>query len=236
VTIGHATNAFGNIANVAANTWFIIKGENLSPAGDTRTWLASDFVNSQLPTSLDGVSVTINGVNAFVYYISPTQINVLTPPNVAGGVAQIQVTNGGIESAPAAVAAEAISPTLFEFGAGPYVTAVHLNGTLLGPTTLYPGSSTPAQPGETILVFANGFGPTSSAVVSGSEQQGGSLQTTPAVTIGNIQATVQFAGLISPGLYQFNVVVPANAPPGDNAISASYNGVATQPGVLINVQ
>jgi uncharacterized protein (TIGR03437 family) len=54
--------------------------------------------------------------------------------------------------------------------------------------------------------------------------------------IGNIQATVQFAGLISPGLYQFNVVVPATAPQGDNAISATYNGVTTQPGVLINVQ
>jgi uncharacterized protein (TIGR03437 family) len=149
---------------------------------------------------------------------------------------QIQVTNGGKESAPAAVVAEATSPTLFEFGAGPYVTAVHLNGSLLGPTTLYPGSSTPAQPGETIVVFANGFGPTSSAVVSGSEEQGGSLQTMPTVMIGNIQATVQFAGLISPGLYQFNVVVPATAPQGDNAISATYNGVTTQPGVLINVQ
>jgi uncharacterized protein (TIGR03437 family) len=236
VTIGHATNAFGNIGNLAANTWFIIKGANLSPAGDTRTWQASDFVNNQLPTSLDEVSVTVNGVNAFVYYISPSQINVLTPPNVAAGVAQIQVTNGGTKSAPAAVVAEAISPTLFEFGAGPYVTAVHLNGSLLGPATLYPGSSTPAQPGETIVVFANGFGPTSSAVVSGSEQQGGSLQTTPVVTIGNIQAAVSFAGLISPGLYQFNVVVPANVLAGDNAISASYNGAATQPGVLINVQ
>ena len=139
-------------------------------------------------------------------------------------------------SAPAAVVAAATSPTLFEFGAGPYVTAVHLNGNLLGPTTLYPSASTPAQPGETIVVFANGFGPTSSAVVSGSEQQGGSLQTTPVVTIGNIQAAVPFAGLISPGLYQFNVVVPANVPAGDNAISASYNGVTTQPGVLITVQ
>ena len=236
VTIGHATNAFGNIPNVAANTWLIIKGANLAPAGDTRTWQASDFVNNQMPTSLDEVSVTINGVSAFVYYISPTQINVLTPPNVAAGLVQIQVTNGGKESAPAAVVAEATSPTLFEFGAGPYVTAVHLNGSLLGPTTLYPGSSTPAQPGETIVVFANGFGPTSSAVVSGSEEQGGSLQTMPTVMIGNIQATVQFAGLISPGLYQFNVVVPATAPQGDNAISATYNGVTTQPGVLINVQ
>ena len=236
VTVGQATNAFGNIPNVAANTWFIIKGEKLAPAGDTRTWQASDFANNQLPTTLDGVSVTINGVNAFVYYISPTQINVLTPPNLPTGLAQIRVTNAGVQSAAATVVSAAISPTFFEFGAGPYVTAVHADGSLLGPTTLYPGYTTPARAGETVLLFANGFGPTSSAVVSGSEQQGGNLATAPVVTIGGIQAAVQFAGLISPGLYQFNVVVPDNIPSGDNSIVASYNGSTTQPGVMINVQ
>ncbi len=236
VTLGQATNAFGNIPNVAANTWFIIKGENLAPAGDTRIWQSSDFVNNQLPISLDGVSVTINGVNAFVYYISPTQINVLTPPNLATGLAQIQVTNAGVQSAAANIVSVALSPTFFEFGAGPYVTAAHADGSLLGPTTLYPGYTTPAQPGETILLFANGFGSTSSAVVSGSEQQSGNLPATPVISIGGIQAAVQFAGLISPGLYQFNVVVPGNVPSGDNPITATYNGSTTQPGILINVQ
>jgi uncharacterized protein (TIGR03437 family) len=236
VTVGQATNAFGNLPNVAANTWFIIKGENLAPAGDTRIWQSSDFVNNQLPISLDGVSVTINGVNAFVYYISPTQINVLTPPNLPTGLVQIQVTNQGAQSAAAAVVSNAISPTFFEFGAGPYVTAVHADGSLLGPTTLYPGYTTPAQAGETILLFANGFGPTSSAVVSGSEQQGGNLPSAPVVTIGGMQAAVKFAGLISPGLYQFNVVVPANIASGDNSITATYNGSSTQPGTLISVQ
>jgi uncharacterized protein (TIGR03437 family) len=141
-----------------------------------------------------------------------------------------------VQSAVATIVAQTLSPTFFEFGAGPYVTAVHLNGSLLGPTTLYPGSSTPAQPGETVVLFANGFGPTSSTVVSGSEQQSGNLPATPVVTIGGIQATVQFAGLISPGLYQFNVVVPPNVPAGNNAITASYSGSTTQAGVLINVQ
>ena len=235
VTVGQTTNAFGNIPNIAANTWFIIKGENLATAGDTRTWQASDFVNNQMPTSLDGVSVTLNGVNAFVYYISPQQVNVLAPPNLAPGIVQVQVNNKAGVSAPASVVAQSISPTFFIFGAGPYVTAVHADGSLIGPTTLYPGYSTPAKAGESILLFANGFGPTSSGVISGSEAQGGTLATNPVITIGGLSASVQFAGLISPGLYQFNVVVPA-LPSGNATLTATYNGQSTQPGVLLSIQ
>jgi uncharacterized protein (TIGR03437 family) len=148
---------------------------------------------------------------------------------------QIQVNNKGALSDPASVVVQAISPTFFEFGAGPYVTAVHANGSLIGPTTLYPGYSTPAQAGETILLFANGFGSTSTTVVSGSEQQSGSLPALPLVTIGGTPANVQFAGLISPGLYQFNVIVPGSLPSGDNALTATFSGLTTQPGVLLSI-
>jgi hypothetical protein len=47
---------------------------------------------------------------------------------------------------------------------------------------------------------------------------------------------VQFAGLVSPGLYQFNVVVPVTAPNGDNTLTAQYNGLTAQSGVLLTVQ
>ena len=33
-----------------------------------------------MPVKLDGVSVKINGESAYMGYISPTQINILTPP------------------------------------------------------------------------------------------------------------------------------------------------------------
>lgn len=65
-------NAEGGGATIAPNTWVTLKGAGLAPAGDSRTWQAADFVNNQLPTQLDGVSVTMNGENAYVYYISPT--------------------------------------------------------------------------------------------------------------------------------------------------------------------
>jgi uncharacterized protein (TIGR03437 family) len=48
-------------------------------------WQGSDFTNGQMPTQLDGVSVTVNGKPAYVYYISPTQVNILTPPDPMPG-------------------------------------------------------------------------------------------------------------------------------------------------------
>ena len=93
-----------------------------------------------------------------------------------------------------------------------------------------------ARPEEVIELFANGFGPVLPPVISGSASQMGSLPSLPLVAIGGVPAMVQFAGLVSPGLYQFNVVVPASANDGDNSITATYNGVATQAGTLLTVR
>ncbi len=232
--ISNVVNAEGGGAVIAANTWVEIFGSGL--AQDTRIWGGSDFLNNQLPTALDGTTVTVNGVNAFVYYISPKQINVLTPPNLAPGPVQVVVTNQGAPSQAFAAMAQQYSTSFFVFGGGPYVAATHANGSLIGPTTLYPGSSTPAAPGETIVLYANGFGPVTPAVVSGSETQSGNLPEFPAILIGQNKASVTFAGLISPGLYQFNVQVPSAAVSGDNAITATYNSNSTQAGTLLTIR
>ena len=229
-------NAEGGASTIAPNTWVTIKGASLAPAGDSRIWQASDFVGNQMPTQLDGVGVAMNGESAYVYYISPAQINVLTPPDLAAGPVQVQVTTSAGTSASFTAQAQQVSPSFFIFGGGPYVAATHLDGTLIGPTSLYPGQSTPAKAGETIIVYANGFGPVSPPVVKGSSSQSGSLTPLPNITIGGAPATVQFAGLISPGLFQFNVVVPASATAGDNAVAATYNGASSQAGTLLTVQ
>jgi uncharacterized protein (TIGR03437 family) len=229
-------NAEGGAATIAPNTWVEIQGSNLGPAGDTRTWGNSDFVSGQLPTGLDGVSVTVNGVPAYVYYISPTQVNILTPPNAISGSVPVQVSDNGVISANFMVQAQAESPSFFVFGGGPYLAATHVNGSYLGPTNLYPGLTTPAQPGETIVMYANGFGSTSTPVVSGSETQSGTLSPMPEITIGGAAAKVTFAGLVAPGEFQFNVVVPPSLANGDQPTMAMYNGLTTQTGTLITVQ
>ena len=235
-TITVVANAEGGVATIAPNSWVEIKGSNLAPSGDTRVWQTTDFLNNQLPTSLDGVSVTVNGVPAYVYYISPTQVNILTPPKAISGLVAVQLTNNGVTSANFMVQAQAESPSFFVFGGGPYIAATHVNGSYLGPTGLYPGLTTPAQPGETVVMYANGFGSTSTPVVSGSETQSGTLSPMPVITIGGATATVTFAGLVAPGEFQFNVVVPPSLANGDQPTMAMYNGLTTQAGALITVQ
>jgi uncharacterized protein (TIGR03437 family) len=158
----------------------------------------------------------------------------------------VQVNNNGSPSNSFTVQAQTLAESFFVINGGPYVVAAHLSGSfctspiagvcLVGPPTLYPGYSTPAQRNETIVIYANGFGSTGVQVVSGSETQSGSLPAFPVIQIGNVTATVTFAGLISPGLYQFNVIVPATASSGDNTLTATYNGQKTQSGTLITIQ
>ena len=233
--IGLVANAAGESATIAPNTWVEIKGSNLAPAGRTRIWRDADFVNRQMPTQLDGVSVTVNGKSAYIYYISPTQVNILTPPDSMTGSIQVVVTNNGSTTAAYTAPTQTVSPSFFTFPGG-YVAATHVNGNLLGPATLYPGFTTPAKPGETVTLYANGFGPASVPVISGSDVQSGNLFPLPLVQIGGINATVLFAGLVAPGQFQFNIVASASLADGDHLLTATYSGLTTQPGTLITIQ
>jgi uncharacterized protein (TIGR03437 family) len=177
----------------------------------------------------------VNGKSAYVYYISPTQVNILTPPDAMSGAVPVVVTNNGATAAAFTAQAQSISPSFFVFNGGPYVAAEHSDGSLIGPTTLYPGATTPAKPGETIVIYANGFGTTNVPVTSGSTTQSGTLSPLPVIQIGGVGATVRFAGLVAPGEFQFNVVVPAPLANGDQPIVATYNGQTTQAGTTIAV-
>lgn len=74
-------------SGVPAGSWVTLTGTNLW------TWTDADFVGNRLPSVLDGVSVKIGGRDASIYFISPTQLNVLAPSNLPPGPAAIEVTN-----------------------------------------------------------------------------------------------------------------------------------------------
>jgi uncharacterized protein (TIGR03437 family) len=235
-------NAFGDAPLISPNAWVEIKGTDLAPFGDSRIWQASDFIGSQLPTELDGVSATVNGNNAFVYFVSPTQVNVLTPPDPLQGVALVQVAINGVMSNVANVPAQPESLSFFDFVSTvsglSYVYGRHsTDNSLIGPPSLFPGFTTPVKPGESIYVAGTGFGPTDVPVVSGSVTQSGTLPAPlPVIQVGGFPATVTFAGLIAVRTYQFSFVVPMEVPDGDVALTATYDGLSTQPGLLITVQ
>jgi uncharacterized protein (TIGR03118 family) len=213
-TTGIVNGASLTAGAIAANTWVSIKGGALSAT--TRTWAAPDFVNKQLPAQLDGIGVTMNGEAAYVEFVSPSQLNVLVPADLPAGATQIQVTNNGLKSAVIDTTLQAAAPAFFTIGAitasgNAYIAAEHSDGSVSGPPNLIAGlSTTPLQAGETAVLFATGLGATNPAVPNGQTFPAPlPLSVTPTVTIGGLNAQVAFAGLISPGLYQVNVVIPS---------------------------
>ena len=230
-------NSASGAPAIESGSWVTIYGTGLSAT--TRAWQASDFSGNNLPTTLDGVSVQIDGKKAAIAYISPGQLNVQAPADTATGPVQVQVNNS-YGAATGTASLQNYSPAFFTLQAK-YAAARHnTDGIYVAPAG-YLGSaatSRPAQPGEFIQIFATGFGPTTPAVPSG--QVVGSPApladlTQLKITIGGAAATVQYAGIVAPGEYQLNVVVPL-VPDGDQPILAIIGGVSSQTGVSIPVK
>ena len=240
-------NTTSGLNQIAQNDWIEIKGTNLvprtTPAGGMFWSNAPEFAQGRMPTELGGISVTVNGKPAYVYWFCsaattpdcPTdQINVLTPLDDYVGLVQIVVKNGSETSAPFLRFKNPAMPTFLLFSAKGHAVATHLDGSLLGPATLFPGASTPARRGETITLWGVGFGLPTTPLTDGSSTQRGSLPATLSCTLGGSPVQVASA-LISPGLYQFNVTVSDNMAAGERHFYCTYGEFLTL-GVLVAVQ
>ncbi len=205
---------------IAPNTWVALRGSGMSETSGTWT-----VTGSTLPTTLNGVTVTVNGEAAPVSAVGNTQLTFLVPSDITpGGNAQIQTTNNGLTSATVSVPVTALAPAFFIEGTAngiSYIAAEHASGGLVGPTTLVSGKTTPATAGETISLFGTGFG---------------SISPAPEVLIDALPAQVTFAGQIAPGVDQFNVVVPQGVRSGDALVVGLTGIYETQLGAFINVQ
>jgi len=213
-----SASSYGGFSAVAPGSFVEIYGSNL--AFDTRGWTKADFTGDEAPTMLDGVSVSIAGQSAFVNYIvaNPGQVNVELPSNIPTGTQQMVVMNKNGTSAPFDVTVNATEPGLlapasFKIGGKQYVVAFHSdNVTYVLPEGAIAGiPSRPAKPGETIVMYGNGFGPVTPNIPAGELAQGNNQLVAPfEVMFGGTAAKLAYDGL-SPGLvgvYQFDVVVP----------------------------
>jgi len=200
---------------IAPDTWVQIKGNGLSATTGT-----FQVKGNTLPTEINGVGVTVNGTAVPVSFVSNTQVNFLVPSTVSASRAQIQTTNNGLTSAAVTVDVDPLAPAFFTLGTNAtsgntYVSAQHVNGTLIGPAATIK-TATPAEPGETILLFGTGFG-----APLASDQL---LARAPTIVIDGIDADVSFASLVGPGLYQFNVVVPSTVTLGQDVLVVGLSG------------
>jgi uncharacterized protein (TIGR03437 family) len=221
---------------IVPNSWVTILGSDL--ASKTDDW-TNFIVNGEFPTAVDGVSVTIGGQAAYIDFVSPGQINLLAP-DVGSGPLPLTVTTAGGTSATFTVTSNQYGPAFFEWPSGqPVATRQDFswavkNGTFLGTAT------TPAKPGDVIILWGTGFGPTNPSAPFGTpvpSDKTYSTTTLPDVTIDNIPATVYGAALAPGfgGLYQIAIQVPTSIADGDWPIQASIAGVQSPNGTILSV-
>ncbi len=244
------SNTFNPADGLSSNTFGSIFGVDLTSV--TLTW-DNAFVDGVAPTMLGGAQVLYDGEPAFISFVGEgddfgvpfDQINFVAPTinnKGAGGLVPVQVVTAGGTSAAAMVIHQALSPSFFPLVA-PNVAAVHLDGTLVGPPGLIPVVTTrAANPGDIVLLFGTGFGPTTPPVPVGTLpgtvlEAGVPSATNQEVKIcfGDVEVTPLFAGLSGfVGLYQITVTVP-DVPAGDAQLLAKIGGLQTQDGITIRI-
>ncbi len=222
-TVNGASFAFSNASNgpIAPGAIVSIFGSNLAPS-------VASYLSAPLSTSLNGVSVSINGLAAPLFYTSPAQLNAQVPYSVVTGSGTVTVSRGGNTSVARTVNVGSVSPGLFSVGQNGSGAAIafHADGRLITGTA-------PAFPGESIMTFGNGFGPLSSSVPEGTKSPSQTVTTvnTPLVDVGGIPAVVTFSGLAPGfiGVNQMNLNVPEGLPTssGTSLQVVNLNGIAS---------
>jgi len=202
-----------NSANFAPVTNPIAPNEFITLFGSGMAGGASTAQNLPLPTTLGNVQVLINGIAAPLDYVSATQIVALVPTSISpdNGVyyATIQVMNNGAPSNQVTVYTNWTAPGVFAepIAVGP-AAAQHANYSLIS-------STSPANPGEVVILYAGGLGSVNPPVVPDGAAAPSTL--TPTVAMidvdfsGVFPSTINFAGLTptTAGLYQINVPIPS---------------------------
>ncbi len=184
------------------------------------TSLANGMVTSPIPyrTNLGGTSVIVAGQELALTFASPDQVNAILPYNLNPNTDYSLVISAGDRVSDASkIVLAATQPVIFTTSLGPAI--VDLKGAILTPAN-------PARPGDTVLVFAAGLGAVLGDVTPGAVS--GALATAAkfAVTVAGQTATVTYAGLSGafPGLYQLNVLLPANLTPGPKPLVITTEG------------
>jgi uncharacterized protein (TIGR03437 family) len=163
-------------------------------------------------------------------------------PDVGATGVDVTVNNNGALSANFTGQSSVYGPAFFSYQSTTQVIAtrqdysyVAKNGAIAGLTTV------PAKPGDVLILWGMGFGPTTPATLEGAvvpSDQTYSTSALPAVTIDGIPATVYGAALASgyAGLYQVAIQVPKFMPNGDWPLVATIGGVSSPSGLVLTVQ
>lgn len=194
--------------------------------------LATEVVQATavpLPLALDDTEVSVNGVPAPLFFVSPEQVNFQTPFEATGSTdAEVTVTRGGEPSPAETVSLSPYAPALFVNPTTGHPILVRQDGSLV--TT-----GQPAQPDDVLIIYLTGIGGLDNPPTTGAAANSvplASANTSPAVTVGGQASQVFFAGLTPGfvGLAQINIQLPSDLPTGpEQPLVVDFEGVQTPP-------
>jgi uncharacterized protein (TIGR03437 family) len=221
----------------APNTVLSILGTGLAYSALGLT--AGDVAGGSLPTQLNGVQVMVDGSPAPVFYVSPTQVNFLMPPNLTAGPVTVWTTLNSYAGPQVTLTLQPAAPALF-----PSATDAGYAIAQQWPayTTISPES--PVAPGGIVILYAAGLGPTTPTpalpneimTVAGPITQMASFQVLLNGTPLNA-AQVLYAGICPgwAGLYQVDLILPQNVGP-NPAIQVAVGGQVSAAGLKLAVE
>ncbi|MES1257076.1 MAG: Ig-like domain repeat protein, partial [Acidobacteriota bacterium] len=140
ISITGVGNAASGAQAFAPGQLLAVYGTNLAPA-------VGSAALQPLPLTLAGVSATVNGISAPLWFVSPGQINLQIPYEVSAGPAVLGVSNNGRTAA-------------FMFRISPAAPGIFAFQGALVP-------SSGARPGQTIVGFLTGDGDVTPTLASG---------------------------------------------------------------------
>jgi uncharacterized protein (TIGR03437 family) len=208
------TNSADNHSGwLAPNTIATLYGKFLAYA--TVTLTSADIRSGVLPTVLPstGVRILVNGLPGNPYYVSPTQVNFLIPPNLLPGPATVQLVIDGLAGPPVAVTLGASAPALYQLDQQTII-ATHVDGSLITPAAS-------AKPGDVIVLYATGLGQFVPPVGYGELPVAAApikmLSDFKVLLDGNAvdPSAITYAGAAPgfAGLYQINLILPSSTGP-----------------------
>lgn len=227
---------------VSANAIISIFGVDLSL--QTRVVGPDDLVGGRLPERLAGVVVSISGVAAPLYFVSPGQINCQVPSSFLSGTFPLRVRRGSLLSPPETIEVRQVSPGLFTWpaerddGTLPAV-ATHRDFSPVGRD--FPDGATAVRAGELLILWATGLGPTTPPVMSGELPNFASFALFPVSVLLNGEPIparrILYAGQAPDfaGLQQINILLSPDAPTGEVTVIIEVEGVSSQPGMTVSI-
>lgn len=257
ITSIDSAGSYGGYSYFASGSWLEIFGSNLADPRDPRMtaavnpsqWNAGDFTGGvNAPTSLDGISVSINGKAAYVWYISPTQLNVQAPEDATLGPVAIVATNCHTPSQPfmfprQPLAPGFLAPPNFKANGKQYMVATFASDAAYvlsaSQASTLGVNGRPAKPGDVILAYGIGFGDVTPAILPGIiVEQGNTLVNPVTVAFGSSNAIATYQGLAGNfvGLYEFYITVPQGLADGDYQINVAQNGAAVPQTLYLTVK